>query len=116
MNYAKFEGPVFPGVPATSFIIVFKDGDLHGHFLDSRKLSVLTYMKSELEKDPESFDLKKAAYRAGGIYYKIGVYPLTPEVEEALHRMYPVKDTAEKTILSSLETAARWARGAGKMG
>ena len=116
MNYAKFEGPMLLGAEPTSFIIIFKDGNLHGHFLDNRKLPFLTYMKSELDKDPESFDLKKAAYRAGGIYYKVGVYPLNPEIEEAIHRMYPIKDTTEKTILSSLETAARWARGARKMG
>ncbi len=116
MKYAKFEGPMFQGISPSPFVIVFKDGELHGHFLGKRKLSALTYLKNELKKNPESFDLKKAAHRVGGVYYKIGVYDLTPQVEEALHRMYPIKDTPEKMVSSSLETAAKWARDARKMG
>ena len=33
MKYAKFEGPMFQGVAPQPFVIVFKDGDLHGHYL-----------------------------------------------------------------------------------
>ena len=116
MKYAKFEGPMFQGVVPTSFVIVFKNGDLHGHYLGKRKFPVLSYMKTELAKDPEGFDFEKAAYRVGGVYYKIGVYTLTPEVEESLHRMYPIADNSEKMISHSLSTAAKWARGARKIG
>ena len=116
MKYAKFEGPMFQGVVPSPFVIVFKKGELHGHYLGKRKLPVLGYMKAELAKDPEGFDFEKAAHRVGGVYYRIGVYDLTPQVEEALHRMYPIEDAPEKMISSSLETAAKWARGARKMG
>jgi hypothetical protein len=116
VKYAKFEGPMFQGVVPSPFVIVFKKGELHGHYLGKRKLPVLGYMKAELAKDPEGFDFEKAAHRVGGVYYRIGVYDLTPQVEEALHRMYPIKDAPEKMISSSLEAAAKWARGARKMG
>ena len=116
MKYAKFEGPLLQGAAPSSFVIVLKDGELHGHYLGKRKLPVLGYLKAEMAKDPEGFDFEKAAHRVGGVYYKIGVYDLTPQVEEALHRMYPIKDAPEKMVSSSLETAAKWARGARKMG
>ena len=116
MKYAKFEGPMFQGVMPSPFVIVLKDGELHGHYVGQRKLSVLSYLQSEMAKDPERFDLEKAAHRVGGVYYKVGVYDLTPEVEEALHRMYPIKDAPEKMVAFSLETAAKWARGARRMG
>jgi hypothetical protein len=115
-QYAKFEGPLFKGVVPSPFVIVFKNGELHGHYLGKRKLSVLNYLKRELERDAESFDLEKLVHRVGGVYYKIGVYKLTPEIEEGLHRMYPIKDTPEKAVDSSLKSAAKWARGVRKIG
>jgi hypothetical protein len=116
MNYAKFEGPMFQGIAPTPFVIIYKDGELHGHYVAERKLAVLNYMKRELAKDPEGFDLEKLAHKVGGVYYKVGVYGLNAEVEEGLHRLYPIKDSPEKMVESGISTAAKWARDARRIG
>lgn len=116
MKYARFEGPLFQGLAPVPFVVIYKNGELHGHYVTERKLSVLNFLKRELAEDPEGFDLEKLAHKVGGVYYKIGVHNLTAEIEQGLHRLYPIHDSAEKMVESGLTTAAKWARSARQIG
>ena len=91
-SYAKIEGPFLTGQTPFSYVVVYKDGELHGYYAGKREVSILDALRRRLSVLGGSFDLEREVMRLPLTYYKVGVYPMAHVDEVNLHNAYPFRE------------------------